>query len=401
MSCPSTCVLGENLTFTVQAKAASGAPVAATGAVSYSVYEDETATAIATGTMTQLSGQTGFYSEQIGCTSANGYERFKTYNIRITATVAAVAVAVVYTVICLGREDTLTATSGALTSTANYKTYAGITHTNDDTLIGYLVSRATSAIESYCDRTFASDTYLERYDGDGTSELYVNQYPITDVLLLSTTLQDVMYINNTSSDAYMAVVKVVSNDTDASVAETLTLTVSGGANAGANSLTLSSYTVTELVAAINALGSGWVATATDSTFGMWESVELLPCSGLNCLDNHYVYLQTPYTPVSTFKIQGMTQTPYRGNNGRIWLSEGYAQGIQNITVRYTAGYATTPADLEQICIDLVNVYYRGRKKDMTVKSERLGDHSITMAEGSRDLPASIAKSLAPYKRWRV
>ncbi len=390
MSCQTTCILGENLTFTVQCLAGTGAPVAATGTVAYNVYEDETSTAILTGTMTQLASKTGFYSEQIATTAANGFERWKTYTVRISATVDSVSVAKTYSVLCLGAEDTPTASTGALTTTANYKSYAGITHTDDDTLIGYLVSRATSAIEEYCGRILRSDTYRHRYDGDGESELLLDQYPVTDLIYCSTSTQDVLRIENTSSNAYNAYVTVVENDEDNSIAETMTLVVQGGTNAGSNSLTLADYTVTELAAAIVALGSGWTATVGNSTVGVWESIELLPAAGLQCLDC-IARIQAPYDPATAAMLD------YK--SGQLFLTSKFPRGRRNIIVKYTAGYVTTPADLEQICIDLVNVYYRGRKKDLSVKAERLGDHAITMADDSRDLPKTIQVRLAPYKRW--
>lgn len=56
---------------------------------SYRVYEDETGTAILTGSMALLdsSNTTGFYSEQIQLTAANGFEKGKCYTIYISATV--------------------------------------------------------------------------------------------------------------------------------------------------------------------------------------------------------------------------------------------------------------------------------------------------------------------------
>jgi hypothetical protein len=55
----------------------------------YRIYEDETAIAILTGTMAVLdtANTTGFYTELIACTSANGFENRKTYTIYIEATV--------------------------------------------------------------------------------------------------------------------------------------------------------------------------------------------------------------------------------------------------------------------------------------------------------------------------
>lgn len=59
---------------------------------SYRVYENETGTPILTGSMAKLddSNTTGFYSEQITLSAANGFEVGKSYNIRITGVVGGV-----------------------------------------------------------------------------------------------------------------------------------------------------------------------------------------------------------------------------------------------------------------------------------------------------------------------
>ncbi len=414
MSCPTSCILGENLTFTVQCLDASGSPAAPSAAPTYKVYEDETSTEILSGTMGQLAATTGFYSEQIACTAANGFEQFKSYVIRITATVDSQAIASLFSFLCVGAGDTPSATSGALTSVANVKTYAGITTSDDDALLGDLISRATDAIEAHCGRVLREDTYRERYDG--SSELLVNHYPVTAVSLLSVGTQDVLRVTNTSSDAYNASVTVTLDDADVSISETMTLVISGGGNAGTDSLTLSSYTITSLVAAINALSKGWSATVNVSDWGVWDAIELLPEPALNCL-NKIAYFKTPYQGEEDYEIVGMTMTPFRDNFGCIRIRnyghlysqlpyysthEHFHAHRRNVVIKYTAGYATTPADLEQITIDLTLVYYKSRKSDNTVKREKLGQHDITYKDtgtGGGQLPTDIQFRLAKYKRW--
>ena len=383
MGCPTQCVLGENLTFTIQARTGSGAASDATGTVSYSIYEDETSTAILTGSMAQLSSQTGFYSEQIACTVANGFERFKSYTARITATVATVAVAKAYTFLCLGGEDTTTATTGALTTLAKFQSYTGVS--TDDDLITSLIARATSEIERYCDRTLNSTTYRELYDGDGTKELRLDQYPITAVTLLSVGVTDAFGVMNESNDAYSAYITTTST--------TMTLTIDGGTNDGSDSLTIADYTVGTLITAINALGKSWTATAQSTVKSLWNADEILIASGLNCL-NGYCYPQIPDDPADNFVIVN--------NEGSLKLrNDIFVNGTQNVVVRYTAGYSTIPAGLEQICIDLTNIYYNSKATDPTLRSEKLGDHTVTFYQGSRGLPDSIKKRLASFKRWRV
>jgi hypothetical protein len=90
MGCQSSVVLGRNLTFTITTHDPdTGVLTDADGAPSYRVYEDETAVAILTGSMAILdnANTTGFYSEQIACTTGNGFELNKSYTVYIEATV--------------------------------------------------------------------------------------------------------------------------------------------------------------------------------------------------------------------------------------------------------------------------------------------------------------------------
>lgn len=90
MGCQAQVTLGDNLTFTITTHDPdTGILTDADSAPAYRVYEDETATAILTGTMTKLddASTTGFYSEQIACSAANGFEADKSYSVYIEATV--------------------------------------------------------------------------------------------------------------------------------------------------------------------------------------------------------------------------------------------------------------------------------------------------------------------------
>lgn len=90
MGCPAEVEIGSNLVFSICCHDPdTGVLTDADGAPAYRVYEDETATPILTGTMAVLDtvNTTGFYTESIACTTANGFENGKTYTIYITATV--------------------------------------------------------------------------------------------------------------------------------------------------------------------------------------------------------------------------------------------------------------------------------------------------------------------------
>lgn len=86
MGCPSFVIIGANLTFSVTTHYLTTNILAdADFPPTYRIYEDETATPILTGNMAKLddANTTGFYTETIACTAANGFEDKKTYTIYI------------------------------------------------------------------------------------------------------------------------------------------------------------------------------------------------------------------------------------------------------------------------------------------------------------------------------
>ena len=225
MSCPDTGVLEQNLTFTIQAKDSDGAPVDADSLPTYEIYEGEASTGI-TGTMALLddAGTVGFYSEKIALTTALGYERFKTYTIRVFTAISSVVVAVPFSFLMYGETDTVTGASGDfLTTVARFKAYMGITSSDDDTLISNLIASGTNAIQKYCNRDFVDTTYREFFDGDGGSELSLHQFPVINVKMLGVGRQDAFMIKNGSSDAYHAFVTI----TDSRIASSAGLLCKG------------------------------------------------------------------------------------------------------------------------------------------------------------------------------
>lgn len=51
----------------------------------------------------------------------------------------------------------------------------------DDDLLTNLVNRISARIENYCRRQFRVRAYTEYHDGDGSAEVFLNQYPIQSV----------------------------------------------------------------------------------------------------------------------------------------------------------------------------------------------------------------------------
>ena len=90
MGCQSEVEIGKNLTFSICTHDPdTGVLTDADAAPTYRIYEDETAAAILNGTMAILDNvnTTGFYTELVACTAANGFEDDRSYTIYIAATV--------------------------------------------------------------------------------------------------------------------------------------------------------------------------------------------------------------------------------------------------------------------------------------------------------------------------
>ena len=82
--------IDDTLTFSVTTHAVGNGTLTDADAVpAFRVYEDETGTAILTGNMSKLddTNTTGFYSEQLTLSAANGFEAGKSYNIYVSAAV--------------------------------------------------------------------------------------------------------------------------------------------------------------------------------------------------------------------------------------------------------------------------------------------------------------------------
>jgi len=100
---------------------------------------------------------------------------------------------------------------------------------------------------------------------------------------------------------------------------------------------------------------------------------------------------TALTESTDFLLDKATDTLYRvsGANYKAW-----AQGVNAIVVTYTAGWATTPADLQLAVADLVTYYLRGEHKER----KTLQGGSIQNQQSDITFPDHIKRVLDLYKQ---
>ncbi len=94
--------LGQTITLDFTTSSPTTGEAASASATTVNVFEDTTDTAILTPTATERTSQTGNYRVQVACTTANGFEVGKSYNVVVTATVSGVSAKAVLATFLLG-----------------------------------------------------------------------------------------------------------------------------------------------------------------------------------------------------------------------------------------------------------------------------------------------------------
>ena len=116
-----------------------------------------------------------------------------------------------------------------------------------------------------------------------------------------------------------------------------------------------------------------------------------------------MFANYPVTAVASLSIDGVTIPPSTsiGVSGYVWNStsislRGYTfrSDYQNVAVSYTAGYATTPPELAQACIELIAMRYRERDR-IGLSSKGLAGETTTFS--IKDMPSSVQTILNNYR----
>ena len=264
-----------------------------------------------------------------------------------------------------------------------------VTDNSQDDVLNAVHAPVEKWVKEYCDRDLEQTTYTKKlYDGDGENYLFLKQYPIISIERLAIGRINGIKVHNSSSDATRAVVTINTSG--------LVLTITGGANAGSDTLAFKDYaTLTLLAAAIVALGKNWTASVVNSSYTGHASSELLPVYGAFCGNiancQSYAYLEMPDEPLTDFKVYP--------DKGMVYCSGGFSEGHDNVIVDYTAGYATLPTDLQLAVKILVKNIYQKREEE-TFGLEQ-GSLSYVKRVFERDIPQEAKEILSRYRKIEV
>jgi len=254
----------------------------------------------------------------------------------------------------------------ALIALADIKTELGIltAETDNDSLFTAMITGIESIWNSLTNREWESATLTEYHDG-GVRSIFVARPPITALTRVAYGKNELAKIYN-SAEQSTASVQVTSTG--------LVLVLDGVSDA---TVLFASYTtITTLVAAVNALGNGWLAEVSGD-HGSWKSSEILSMYPQNALNRNWVYLCAPLEYLYGYEIDT--------EKGRIYHPGGFPAGYHNIIVNYTGGYVTSgegknvPGWLTKVLVRQCCHWYRQAKDqrwDHSSKSEPAGGGTV-------------------------
>ena len=303
-----------------------------------------------------------------------------------------------------------------ITLSRAYQNLQGVT--NQDALLGVLITAISDAMVKYCRRDFVSFTYDELYNGTGDRRLFLRDYPIQSI-------QSVRYrpvtvlkiINNNYPNDPIARVLVTNSG--------LTLTrVHNGATVTDGTPTFAgNATVAALANAINALGNGWVAQSQG--YDPWPSADLHCPNGISGTGSLNPSGQGALTAAGQFcelKLHTYELAGYQYDQRRGWLLRAipytdpellhpedliWPVGVNNFRVQYTAGFATVPEGVQEACAEWVSEAYYLTLRDPALQHQ-LTAGGVATAWGDTGTPTHLGKPnpnvqllLAPYRKHHI
>jgi hypothetical protein len=257
-----------------------------------------------------------------------------------------------------------------------------------------LHAAAESLFSGLCGRlTLESTPTRKAYAISSGGVIYLGNQPITEIQSVSVGVTDGITLNQGSSDALKALVRI----TEAN----LYLTTVGGVNAHAEqAFTLEdAKSIQALADEITVFGKGWTATpATDAA--AQPSTELLTTVGRWALrtDNTISIPGTPLVDYRAWPEEGIISVTAEDMDSLVGLNY-WSAGMA--IVRFTAGYtvATLPADIKGAILELIKYIFDNYHDNATgLIGYTLGDETRTFG---KPIPENVERVAVRYREEPV
>ncbi len=270
--------------------------------------------------------------------------------------------------------------------------------------IDYFVAAASDAVRRWCRRDFVAASYDELYDGSGTPELPLRQYPVLAVERVATAPSAVLSVTNTATTTNQRAAVQVTKD-----GLTLTRTASGVVTVD-TSVTWAAYpTLSQAAAALAALGNGWSGTVVGG-YGSWPSADLRPIQGALACAGRAAAIMQHVEELSGYGVRAERGLLVYGAAG--WLPlfpweqpfdrPCWPRGRELFRVVYTAGYDSVPEAVQEACAEWAAALWWQAKRDPALARQQIpGAGFQVFATHDREVPANVRALLNPYRRHAI
>jgi len=241
------------------------------------------------------------------------------------------------------------------------------------------IASASEAIERVCRRVFGQAAHDEICKVGQFGTIHLDNFPVVSVDRLFTNIDSALRIRNTGS--------ITSASVNITKAALRTVHTASGTTT-VNTLAYSdNATIADLVTAIDALGTGWDAEAISGYSG-YPSADLV--------FDRIMRIGTSFQDVGLWTEAALSDYRYDADTGIVC---GLAPGA-TVRVKYTGGFATVPEPIQEVCGNLVVAMLDTTRGGIV--SERLGDYSVSYAQGQLDtLPIQDRQILTLFRDKRV
>jgi len=301
--------------------------------------------------------------------------------------------------------STISLDSYALTSLANLKTFMRITDSTLDTQLTQAINAATARIEYVTARKFVARDYTQWINGIRQRVIELEQFPVINFKRLAFGQGTAGSFNFTGT-AIRATVGVSTTSVDFQ-------TIVAAGTTTFTQLAFADYPTLSLLAA--AAPAGWTASVTQDV----PSATLNPTPGQNA-KGRPVTLYYPDQADIDYSCDFARGTIEVRRLGYYWLETGFQRPsiashhfegrnrhpvassptqFQGILAEYRAGYATVPADVEMVCLQMSQWMLNSGTRDPVLTQTSNGPFSETYSPGMYD--AYIQSQLAGYMDARA
>lgn len=283
----------------------------------------------------------------------------------------------------------------AIVTLSETKRYLQLGNTTEfDRFLVDIINMATAKMQTFCQRTFVETSHRKWLNGTGNDTMFLPDSPVTSLTRLGWDRKKAITVDADTSSDIRATVEVQDDGVvlkrwdSAGAATTTTLTFAANLTSSAMATAIDDTT-------------GWSATSNATTL----SDDFVRQGGQDAKDSsaQINYIDDTSAEFRLDESSGKV-TMFASTDAGDWFPHdlstlSFPEGKGNVYVEYTAGYtqAAMPADIKQVCMELVAAAYHAGRHDPTVASESLDAYSYSTRNALELRDDHIAK-MQPYRR---